>query len=119
MKQYLILFIIVFIISCSSSSKNHEGYVYDNSTQKPIYNLAICLEHNKLKRECVYTSKKGFFKFRENGLSKYIYIYENNNLIDSIQCIRIQGGERLQYCFVDKKADTVFIDMKLKKIVRQ
>lgn len=119
MKYYLILLIFLLVVSCSTNLKNHEGYIYDYNTLKPINNLTICLERHKTKNNCVYTDKMGFFKFIKNDLNNHIYIYENDNLIDSIQCIRTQGGERLQYCFVDTKKDTAFVDMKIKKIIKQ
>ncbi|MBE8726791.1 hypothetical protein [Flavobacterium hungaricum] len=115
MKKTLIFFFTM--VSCKTSVKNYEGYIYEYNTKKPLSNIEICIEDLK----CVKTNKKGFFKtdFINSSLSRYIYLYANGELIDSIETIRGSGGEKINFYFINGRKDTSFIDMEQKKIIRQ
>lgn len=106
-------------VGCTTSIKNHEGYIYDSNTKMPLSNIKICPERNNEDLKCVKTDKKGFFKTHRINLSQYLYIYINEKLSDSIQTVFTNGGEKYNEYFVNGRKDTAFIDMKLKKIIRQ
>lgn len=84
-----------------------------------MLNIEICSEHTSENKKCVKTNEKGFFKMDLNSMQQYIYVYINGHLSDSIQTIRTSGGEKINYYFINERKDTAFIDMKLKKIIRQ
>jgi len=117
MKQLLI---IIFLINgCKSDIKNHEGYIYDYNTKKPLSNLRICSKYNNLNSKCVKTNNKGFFKTHDINLSRCLYIYIDGKLCDSIQTVSTNAGEKYNEHFVNGRKDTVFLDIKRQKIIRQ
>lgn len=117
MKKALIIFFFT-AVSCTTSIKNYEGYIYEYNTKIPLSNIEICPEHTSENKKCVKTDKKGFFKMDLNSM-QHIYVYINGNLSDSIQTIRTSGGEKINYYFINGRKDTAYIDMKQKKIIRQ
>lgn len=118
MKKTLMVFFFT-AVSCTTSVKNYEGYIYEYKTKTPLSNINVCSKHNNdNNKKCVKTDKKGFFKMDLNSM-QYIYVYINGNLSDSIQTIRSSGGEKIDYYFVNGRKDTAFIDIKEHKILRQ
>ena len=108
---FLLYFVTLFTISCSSSSSDfrfYEGYIY-NESKKPISDLEI-FEKEQPNNKTI-TDKKGFFKINklENSVSIFLIIKDNDRLLDSIQIIRKSGGEKLNYYFVEGRSDTLFI----------
>ena len=96
---FLLYFVTLFTISCSSSSSDfrfYEGYIY-NESKKPISDLEI-FEKEQPNNKTI-TDKKGFFKINklENSISMFLMIKNNKNLIDSIQVIRRSGGESIMF----------------------
>lgn len=122
MKRIIICFFLT-VVSCKTSVKNYEGYIYEYNTKKPLPNLEVCNERYGLIDDFkfVKTDKKGFFKtdFINSSLSHYLYIYTNKKLIDSIETIRGSGGEKINFYFINGRKDTVYIDMNKKIIIRQ
>lgn len=120
MKNLLIFIFIV--IGCTPNIKNHEGYIYDYNTRKPLSDVEICLNHNNKNNKdynCTKTNNKGFFKTDSINSSQYLYIYIDRKLSDSIQTVFTNGGEKYNEYFVNGRKDTAFIDMKQKTIIRQ
>ncbi|MEZ0128542.1 hypothetical protein AB9T88_01495 [Flavobacterium sp. LBUM151] len=114
-----LLMILLILTGCGSNIKNHEGYIFDYNTGRPLSNVEVCSNHDKIGQKCVKTDNKGFFKTEDINLSQYLFIYINGRLSDSVQTVFTNGGEKHNEYFVNGRKDTVFIDMKNKKIVRQ
>ena len=122
MKKYLVKYLLLFafiIVGCKSNIENHEGYIYDYNTKMPLSNIEICPEHSNENKKCVKTDKKGFFKTNYINLSRCLYVYINGKLSDSIQTVRTNGGEKYNEYYINGRKDTVFIDMKQQKIIRE
>ena len=110
MKKLFLFTLLLFLLSCKKKIDYYQGYLYDTNNN-PIENLIVYEKYNK--KSFSRTNKKGLFKIKvKNRLSHFLIIEQNGTtIIDSIQIIGVQGGEKIKYSFINGRNDTLFIDM--------
>ncbi|MCH4828946.1 MULTISPECIES: hypothetical protein [Flavobacterium] len=114
-----IMVLLVMVANCTNKNnlKYYQGYIYLNKNAEPDVEVYEADNpSNKTK-----TNENGFFKIpmQQKYISNFLIIRNKNKIIDSIQIIRTSGGEKINYYFVEGRNDTVFIDMKLNRIIKQ
>ncbi len=104
-KKIAIVVLLIFA-SCKSKSNFYQGFAFYNN--KPVSNVVIKEENATAKS--VKTDNKGYFKLIKDPccISKLIFIKEGFKT-DTIRTIYPQNGERIQYRFLNKKNDTLFL----------
>ena len=106
----LLIVIIVIILGCKTRINYYEGYIC-NIDKKPINGLKVFSEYDSI-HTYSYTDNNGFFKIKKdnNIIFHFLMIKKDHTVIDSIQIIRMSGGERINYYFVEGRKDTLYID---------
>ncbi|GAA0871114.1 hypothetical protein GCM10009117_02590 [Gangjinia marincola] len=97
------------IYTCSPKKvKYFHGYVYSEN-YIPLEGLKITNQYDL--SIGTYTDEKGYFRITkgDNFKGRFLYVYLDANKIDSIQVSGVQGGEKINYSFVNGRMDTLFI----------
>jgi len=110
-KILLLLSIMPFFINCGEKIEYYHGYVFE-SKNKPAVNFKIkTTKDESLYKNTVETDLRGYFIIKKPEIvNNYIYIYQQDSLIDSIQTRRSKGGEQIQFYFVNYRKDTFYLD---------
>ena len=110
-KILLILSTIPFFLNCNEKIEYYHGYVYE-SKNKPAVNFNIKTTKDKSSyNNSIKTDLKGYFIIKKPEMvNNYIYIYQQDSLIDSIQTRRSKGGEQIQFYYVNYRKDTIYLD---------
>ncbi len=115
-KNKIIISVVFMFLGCKiNRATYYHGYIY-NTEGKPIAGLILeGRDHNGFKS---ISNSDGYFKItmRDSWIEEYIYVYDKNRKLDSIQVIRTNRGEKLTYTFVEGRNDTLFIDMNKLKL---
>ena len=113
MKNIILLFISAFFIQCKTGINYYQGYIFsiDNN---PIKNLKIYEKYDR--NNYAISNKYGYFRIdiTKNNIKRYLIIENEGRVIDSIQVIGTQGGEKIKYSFVQGENDTLFLNMNKK-----
>ena len=111
MKITLVLFSLLCSVQCKPKINFYHGHIYSKDNE-PIKNLTIYERYDKSKFS--RTDAKGYFKInvKVNHIKGVLMVESSKSkLLDSIQVIGTQGGERLMYSFVEGKNDTLFLEL--------
>jgi len=109
MKKYILLPVLILLINCGKLQECYSGYVYDETSRKPIKRVFI-KENFSLSFKSTYSNEKGYFKINNNSesIGDLIFIC-NGYKTDTIVTIWSQHGENLKYKFVRKESDTLYM----------
>lgn len=102
--------IAIVFLQCKTDLSYYQGYIV-NENKRPIKNLKVYEKNDK--ENFSITDKKGYFKIDiiESNINRFLIIEKDNKIIDSIQVIGTQGGEKIKYSFVEGEKDTLFINL--------
>jgi hypothetical protein len=108
MKKHILFLTFLSLYGCKSKDSFYSGYIYDFN-KNPLANVKVC-ELDSVKNYTI-TNSKGFFylKRNKNWISDLILKY--NNKLDTIRTVGKQGGEKVNYFFIDNNKDTLFIEI--------
>ncbi|AEW85598.1 carboxypeptidase regulatory-like domain-containing protein [Flavobacterium columnare] len=116
MKSIGILCSLILFACSTKTPKYIQGYVY-NEEKKPLESIKVEDPHDSLTYS--FTNEKGYFRINMLTKGEYLYMKQSNKIIDSIYYIRTHPERGERYYFVEGRNDTVFIDMKLNRIIKQ
>lgn len=109
MKTVYLIIVFLTIFSCNSKDSYYAGYIY-NHENKPIENVKI-YQMDSIKNFTFTNSKGSFYLKRDkNWVSDLVINYDNK--LDTIRTIGKQGGEKINYFFIDSIKDTIFLKTK-------
>jgi len=112
-KITLYIFLTACIITgCSRKQNFYHGYVYDLQTKKPLENVDV--KENLVKDPLTgRTDKTGYFKIENTTGSIADLIFSGKDYKqDTLPTVWSQHGERLEYSFVNKNPDTIYLRKK-------
>lgn len=109
MKKVILAPIFFVLINCTKLQNCYTGYVYDETSKKPL-NKVFIKENFKKNSKSTFTNEKGYFKIdnKSESVGNLIFIL-NGYKTDTIITIWSQHGEILKYRFVGKESDTLFM----------
>ena len=109
MKKYMPILILILMSNCGKSQRYYSGFVYDQTSKKPI-NRVLIKENFSSSFKYTYTNDKGYFKINNNSESIADLIFVCNGYkTDTIVTVWSQRGENLKYRFVRKESDTLYM----------
>ncbi|WP_452223991.1 hypothetical protein [Lacinutrix chionoecetis] len=112
MKALLLLIATLFFAQCNQEVNYYHGHILDANTN-PMENLKVYERGNT--NSYGITDAEGYFKIKKekNSLSRFLYVESPTlGLLDSIQTVGTQGGEKIIYSFVEGKSDTLYLNIK-------
>lgn len=114
MRKLFYLVLILLIFACKSSRSFYHGYVYNSNG--PLNNVQV--KEDMGNSNSTFTDSTGYFKLNKNTylLNNLVFIKEGFK-IDTIKTVWSQHGERLEYMFLNKKEDTIYLKP-IKSIMR-
>ena len=100
--------LLCLIFACSGKQNFYQGYVYDLDTRKPLENVIV--KECNLKPLSGRTDSTGYFKVENNtqSISDLVFI-TNTHKPDTAITVWSQHGERIEYSFLNKKPDTIYL----------
>ncbi|ALM48465.1 hypothetical protein AMR72_05850 [Flavobacterium psychrophilum] len=100
--------LIVILTGCSGKQNFYHGYVYDLDTRKPLKNVTV--KECNLKPLTGSTDSTGYFNIENNtqGISDLVFITTTHKQ-DTARTVWSQHGERIEYSFINKKPDTIYL----------
>lgn len=105
----LIAFALTVVLTgCSGKQNFYHGYVYDLDTRKPLKNVTV--KECNLKPLTGSTDSTGYFNIENNtqGISDLVFITTTHKQ-DTARTVWSQHGERIEYSFINKKPDTIYL----------
>lgn len=107
------LLLLLGMLGCSGRQDFYHGYVYDVNNLKPLPGVLVkedLFEGSK----STYTDKTGYFKIpnHRQPYSNLIFSIKGYRT-DTMLTIWSQHGEKLNYSFINKNTDTVFLRPKI------
>lgn len=99
----------MMLINCSKLQKCYSGYVYDETSRKPI-NRVFVKENFSQNFKSTFSNEKGYFKIENNleSIGDLIFICDGYKT-DTIVTVWSQHGENLKYRFIRKESDTLYM----------
>ncbi|CAA0187906.1 carboxypeptidase regulatory-like domain-containing protein [Tenacibaculum maritimum] len=105
MRIIFLLVSILIISSCRTKPKFYRGYVFYD--KKPLLNVIVRKDNLN---ESTQTDSTGFFKLPKEPNSIHSLIFEKTGFItDTIPSVWTQHGEKVNYTFLNKTIDTIFL----------
>ncbi|CAA0159531.1 conserved hypothetical protein [Tenacibaculum maritimum] len=110
MKNIVLIFALMTFTQCKTGINYYQGHIF-SVNNNPIKGLKVYEKYNY--KNYSVTNKEGYFRINitKNNIERYLIIEDKNEIIDSIQVIGIQGGERIKYSFIQGKRDTLFLNI--------
>lgn len=103
------MFLIMCVIACKTQPIIfYHGYLYNNDKQ-PLKGLILKNGYDDDIK--AVSDENGYFKInKENSsINLFIYLYNDELLLDSIQVVRTHPERKPSYHFINGRKDTLFI----------
>ncbi|MFK7050525.1 hypothetical protein FLACOL_02146 [Flavobacterium columnare] len=115
MKFFLLLFTLV-CTNCENFDNDYSGYVYDRSTKKPLSKVLVRENFVKNSKQA-FTDSNGFFKIKNDSeaITDLVFLL-NGYKSDTAVTAWSQHGEKMEYRFLNKKNDTIFLEKEIDTI---
>ena len=105
MNKLFYLMLIVLVSACGYSQMYYQGYVYN--ARGPLNNVKVKEADNS---NSTVTDSMGYFKLNKNpDVIKSLIFIKKGYKVDTIKTVWSQHGERLNYIFLNKKMDTIYL----------
>ena len=102
--------IITTLLACSTKQPTFiQGYVFSKE-KKPLKSIKIVDPYNQ--NLFSVTNNEGYFRINQLTKGEFLYVFQNDEKIDSIYYIRTHPERGEKYYFVEGRKDTLFIDSK-------
>ncbi|MFK7787605.1 MAG: carboxypeptidase-like regulatory domain-containing protein [Crocinitomicaceae bacterium] len=96
------------LTNCGNKSLFYKGYVYSDG--KPLDQVTVS-KMNGTQDHSTQTDSKGYFELTKEQDVVHSLIFEKEGFVtDTVPTVWSQHGEKLNYRFVNKNSDTLFIE---------
>lgn len=109
MRIIVILSLFLWSSCCTKTPTYIHGYLYNNE-HKPLIGLRV--EDPDNKNTFSISNKDGYFKINKMINGRYLFVLQYDKKIDSIYIVRTHPEKGVDYCFVEGRIDTLFINLK-------